>query len=56
MNYNKNINDEVIKVLNSNNNSAKNNNLLENMKFYKSILQPKTTLKLDSKYNNIYMG
>ena len=53
---NKNINNEVINILNNNTNQTENNNLLENMKFYKSILQPKTTLKLDSKYNNIYFG
>jgi len=45
---NKIINDEVVEMLNNCNNGAENNNLLENMKFYKSILQPKQLYKLDS--------
>jgi tetratricopeptide (TPR) repeat protein len=48
---NKNINDEVINVLNNNTSQSENNNLFENMKFYKSILQPKTVLKLDNTCN-----
>jgi hypothetical protein len=52
---NKIINDEIIKILNNNDNQAENNNLLENMKFYKSILRPINILKLDNNigYSNL---
>jgi tetratricopeptide (TPR) repeat protein len=45
---NKNINDYVVKILNNSSNSSENNNLFENMKFYKSILHPTKILKLDN--------
>jgi tetratricopeptide (TPR) repeat protein len=45
---NKIINDEVIKILNNNDNQSENNNLLQNLKFYKSILRPLNVLKLDN--------
>ena len=38
---NKLINDEVIKILNNSHNGSENNNLLQNMKFYKDILHKK---------------
>jgi len=44
----KNINDEVIQVLNNSNDSAVNNNLLQNMKFYKDILNQKSRIIIDS--------
>jgi tetratricopeptide (TPR) repeat protein len=50
---NKNINDEVIKILNNNDNQSENNNLLQNMKFYKSILKPINILKLDNNISNL---
>ena len=47
---NKNINNEIIEILNNSNNGSENNNLLENMKYYKDILQKNHLLKID---NNI---
>ena len=44
----KNINDQVITVLNNCNNSSINNNLLSNMKFYKDILKPLQVINFDS--------
>ena len=47
---NKIINDEIIQILNKNSNStSENNNLLQNMKFYKDILQKKQLLTIDNK-------
>jgi tetratricopeptide (TPR) repeat protein len=44
----KNINDEVITVINNNNNSSETDNLLSNMKFYKDTLRVKTKYILDN--------
>ena len=44
----KNINDEVIQVLNNSHDSTENNNLLQNMKFYKDILNKKSRINIDS--------
>jgi tetratricopeptide (TPR) repeat protein len=44
----KNINDEIITVINNHNNEVEINNLLSNMKFYKHILKPKTNFILDN--------
>ena len=44
----KNINDEVIQVLNNSHDSTENNNLLQNMKFYKDILNQKSRIIIDS--------
>jgi tetratricopeptide (TPR) repeat protein len=44
----KNINDEVIQILNNSHDSTENNNLLQNMKFYKDILKQKTRVIIDS--------
>jgi tetratricopeptide (TPR) repeat protein len=46
---NYNINDEIIQILNNSNNAPENNNLLQNMKFYKSILKCKEKVILDDK-------
>ena len=43
----KNINDQVITVLNNCSNHSTNQNLLSNMKFYKDILKPIQVIKLD---------
>ena len=43
----KNINDQVVTVLNNCNNHSTNQNLLSNMKFYKDILKPIKVIKLD---------
>jgi hypothetical protein len=42
-----NINDEVIKVLNYSTNDSENNNLLQNLKFYKDVLKQKTRINID---------
>ena len=42
-----NINDEVIKVLNYSTNDSESNNLLQNLKFYKDILNQKTRINID---------
>jgi tetratricopeptide (TPR) repeat protein len=42
-----NINNEVIKVLNNSTDGEDKNNLLQNMKFYKDILQQKSRLTID---------
>jgi glycosyltransferase involved in cell wall biosynthesis len=43
----KNINDQVVTVLNNCNDHSTNQNLLSNMKFYKDILKPIKTINLD---------
>lgn len=45
----KNINDQVIIVLNNSRDDGDMNNLLSNMKFYKDILKPTSTINLDDK-------
>jgi len=45
----KNINDELIQILNHSNDGSINNNLFQNMKFYKDILIPKHVYVLDNK-------
>ncbi len=45
----KDINNEVIKVLNNSRNDNEINNLLSNMKFYKDILKPVSKIVLDNK-------
>jgi tetratricopeptide (TPR) repeat protein len=47
----KNINDEIIEILNHSNDSSVNNNLFQNMKFYKHILIPKHIYVFDDKIN-----
>jgi tetratricopeptide (TPR) repeat protein len=47
----KNINDEVVQILNHSLDSGTNNNLLQNMKFYKDILIPKHIYYFDNKMN-----
>lgn len=47
----KNINAEVVKVLNNSDDNMCNTNLFSNMKFYKHILQPEKVLVFDSKTN-----
>lgn len=47
----KNINDEVIQVLNNSLDMSESNNLLTNMKFYKDILIPTNKVILDNKFN-----
>ena len=47
------INDEVIKILNNSVSSSENNNLLQNMKFYKDILNKQEIIKIDSNVNAI---
>ena len=44
----KDINNEVIKVLNNSRNNSEINNLLSNMKFYKDILRPVSKIVLDN--------
>ena len=44
----KNINDQIIVVLNNSNDVNITNNLLQNMKFYKDILKPTQTFKFDA--------
>jgi len=44
----KNINNEIIKVLNNSKDGTESNNLLQNMKFYKDILQQKGRLIIDN--------
>ena len=48
---NKLINDEVIKILNNSDNGSENNNLLQNMKFYKDILHKQQMIKFDNNIN-----
>jgi tetratricopeptide (TPR) repeat protein len=45
----KNINDEIIQILNYSNNDNITNNLLSNMKFYRNILKPINTINFSSK-------
>jgi hypothetical protein len=47
----KNINDEIVQILNHSNDSSINNNLFQNMKFYKDILIPKHIYVFDDKIN-----
>jgi tetratricopeptide (TPR) repeat protein len=47
----KNINDEIVEILNNSNDSSINNNLFQNMKFYKDILLPKHVYVFDKKLN-----
>ena len=49
----KNINNEIIQVLNNSLDTAVSNNLLCNMKFYKDILIPSKKIVLDNTYNTI---
>jgi hypothetical protein len=44
----KNINDEVIKVLNNSHSDSETNNLLSNMKFYKDVLTPMSKFVIDN--------
>jgi tetratricopeptide (TPR) repeat protein len=46
----KNINNEVVTILNNTNNWSLSSNLFSNMKFYKYILQPKSTIDLSNKF------
>ena len=48
----KNINDEVILVLNNSNDSNESNNLLSNMKFYKDVLKPIHSITIDNSVTN----
>ena len=52
----KNINDEIIEILNHSNDSSINNNLFQNMKFYKDILIPRHLYVFDKKINTIING
>ncbi len=47
----KNIDDEIIKILNNSDNIIINHNLLSNMKFYKNILNKKSVFILDTNVN-----
>ena len=55
----KNINNEIIYILNNSDNKDINNNLLRNMKYYKFILNPLNTIILDEtiniNFNNEYI-
>ena len=46
----KNINDEIVSVLNNSLNGSEVNNMLQNMKFYKDILIPTTKIIIDDKF------
>jgi len=48
----KNINNEIITIMNNSNNNTEIDNILSNMKFYKDILQKKTVYNAD---NSIYL-
>jgi len=48
----KNINNEIIKILNNSNNENDNNNLLMNMKFYKDILNKENYYIIDNNINH----
>jgi tetratricopeptide (TPR) repeat protein len=50
-NGNKNINNEVVKLLNNHTNEGEINNLIQNMKFYKDILTLTVIAKLDNTEN-----
>jgi tetratricopeptide (TPR) repeat protein len=52
----KNINDEIIEILNHSNDSSINNNLFQNMKFYKDILIPKHIYVFDKKISTEING
>jgi tetratricopeptide (TPR) repeat protein len=47
----KNINYEIVQILNNSNDGNMNNNLLQNMKFYKDVLVPKHIYVFDNKMN-----
>jgi len=47
----KNINDEIVTILNSSIDNSINNNLFSNMKFYKDVLIPSHVVLMDSKKN-----
>ena len=47
----KNINDEIVEILNHSRDGSINTNLFQNMKFYKDILVPKHIYVLDNKMN-----
>ena len=46
----KNINNEIVKVLNNSLNNGEVNNMLQNMKFYKDILTQKSKIIIDDKF------
>ena len=46
------IKDEINSILNHSNDSTINNNLLNNMKFYKMVLKPSKTIHLDDKFRS----
>ncbi len=52
----KNINNEVVKIMNYHNKVSEVNNLLSNMKFYKDILTPQTKMILDNSINQQING
>jgi len=52
----KNINDEIIGVLNNSLDLSESNNLLSNMKFYKDILVPSSKIILDNTFNTTING
>jgi tetratricopeptide (TPR) repeat protein len=52
----KNINNEIIMVLNNSNNGSELDNILSNMKFYKQILQRKILITADNSVNSIING
>ena len=48
-----NINDEIIKILNHSKETGLNNNLIENMKFYKYILKQNFRITLDNNFTTV---
>ena len=52
----KNINYEIIKVLNNSKDENETNNLLSNMKFYKDILEPRTKIIVDNEITSNING
>jgi hypothetical protein len=52
----KNINDEIVEILNNSNDGGINNNLFQNMKFYKDVLTPKHIYVFDNKMTALING
>lgn len=52
----KNINDQIVVVLNNSNDGNITNNLLQNMKFYKDILKPSQTFNFDAEDTLVIPG
>ena len=52
----KNINDEIVEIFNNSNDGSINNNLFQNMKFYKHVLTPKHKYVFDNKMTALING